>query len=256
MIDRIPIHLGLLAVDQTLFQEVQEQVLLALIVFDVAGGEFAGPVQRQAHRFQLAAHRRDVFVGPALGVDLVLHGGVFGRHAEGVPAHRMQHVVAARALVAGNHIAHGVIAHMAHMDAARGIGEHLEDVVLLARVVVVGQEDVFIVPFCLPAGFGIARVVTFGGHVFDVPEVFWESWRAVRPCEYGVETFIMKPPKRQVFRACGAWQGVPFSLGPGSVCPCMPFPQICPLRLRGLPSPMESDHGTSGPSRRRAQPRA
>ena len=105
------------------------------------------------------------------------------------------------ALVAGDDVAHRVVAHMAHVDAARRIGEHLEDVVLLARVVVPGQEDVFVVPFCLPAGLGIARIVTFGGHVFDVPGVFWESWRAVRPCEYGAETFIMKPPKRQVFRA-------------------------------------------------------
>lgn len=49
-----------------------------------------------------------------------LHGGILCRHAEGVPAHRMQHVVTAGALVAGDDIAHGVIADMAHMDAPAG----------------------------------------------------------------------------------------------------------------------------------------
>ena len=137
---RIPVDLGILAVDQTLFQEIEKEILLALVVFDVAGGKFARPVERQAHRLQLAAHGGDVFVGPGLGVDLVLHRRIFSRHAEGVPAHRMQHVVAAGALVAGHDVAHRIVAHMAHMDAAGRIGEHLKHIVFLARIVVVGRR--------------------------------------------------------------------------------------------------------------------
>ncbi len=94
-------------------------------------------------------------------MDLVLHGGIFGRHAEGVPAHRMKHIIAAGALVAGHDIAHGIVAHMAHMDAARRIGEHLEHVIFVARIVVVGFENLALVPFRLPAGFSVARVIAF-----------------------------------------------------------------------------------------------
>ena len=97
-------------------------------------------------------------------MDLALHGGVLGRHAEGVPAHRMQHVEARGALVARDHVAHGVVAHMAHVDAPRRIGEHLQHVVFRARVVVAGREDAALVPDLLPAGLGLAGVVAFGGH--------------------------------------------------------------------------------------------
>ena len=55
--------------------------------------------------------------------------------AEGIPPHRMKHVVSAHALVACNHIADGIIAHMAHVNTARRIGKHLKHVVLrLVRV--------------------------------------------------------------------------------------------------------------------------
>ncbi|MNU88097.1 hypothetical protein D3C71_779000 [compost metagenome] len=125
MVDRVPVDLGLLAIDETLFHEIDEQRLLAMVIFHVTGGEFAGPVQRQAHGFQLAAHGRDVLVGPILRMNLVLHGGIFGRHAEGVPAHRMQDVETTGTLVAGDDVAHGVVADMAHMDASRWIRKHL-----------------------------------------------------------------------------------------------------------------------------------
>ncbi|MNZ83004.1 hypothetical protein D3C78_1017200 [compost metagenome] len=125
VVDRIPVDLGLLAIDQTFFHEIDEQRLLAMVIFHVTGGEFAGPVQRQAHGFQLAAHGRDVLVGPVLRMNLVLHGGIFGRHAEGVPAHRMQDVETTGTLVAGDDVAHGVVADMAHMDASRWIRKHL-----------------------------------------------------------------------------------------------------------------------------------
>ena len=62
-------------------------------------------------------------------MDALGHRGVLGRQAERVPAHRMQHVEALRALVARDHVAERVVAHVAHVDAARRIGEHLEHVV-------------------------------------------------------------------------------------------------------------------------------
>src|SRR5258707_7357715 len=48
---------------------------------------------------------RSVVVGPLPRMDLPFHRRILGRQPEGVPAHGMQHVEAARALVAGDHVA-------------------------------------------------------------------------------------------------------------------------------------------------------
>src|SRR5680860_1382576 len=118
LVDRVPVDLPRLAVDQARFQHVEEQALLLVVIIEVAGGQLACPIERQAHAFELAAHGGDVVVGPFGGMNAALYGRVFRRQAEGVPAHRMQHVVALRAHIAGHDVAHGVVPHMAHMDAA------------------------------------------------------------------------------------------------------------------------------------------
>jgi len=160
----IPVHLGSLARDQSLVEEIQEQHLLAVIIVDVAGRELPAPVDRQSHHLELRAHGGDVCVGPVAGVDPVLHRRVLGRHAEGVPAHRMQDVEALRALVAGHHVAHRIVARVADVDAAGRIGEHLQHVIFRARVVVPRLEELCRVPGLLPSGFGGARIVSFGCH--------------------------------------------------------------------------------------------
>ncbi len=102
--------------------------MLLAIIFRIAGGEFARPVDRQSHQLQLLAHRRDIVVGPVARVDAFVARGVFGRQAEGVPAHGMQHIEALRAAEAGDDVAHRVVARMAHVDAPRRIGEHLQHI--------------------------------------------------------------------------------------------------------------------------------
>ena len=163
-IDGIPVHLAELALDQTRAQEVDEHRLLVLVVGRVAGRDFTRPVQRQPHRLELRLHRRDILVGPCLGMDLAFHGGVLRWHPEGVPAHGMEHIETHGALVARDHVAHRVVAHVPHMDAPRRIGEHLQHVVFRARVVVTGGKDVPFVPDFLPTRLGLAGVVAFGGH--------------------------------------------------------------------------------------------
>ena len=73
----------------------------------------------------------------------------------------MQHVVALGAHVARDHVAQGVVADMADVDAPGRIGEHLQHVVFFARVVVFGGEDRLPRPTGLPARFGVTGVVTF-----------------------------------------------------------------------------------------------
>ena len=159
VVDRVPVDLRLLALDQPGFEEVEEHALLMLVVARIAGRDLARPVERQPHRLELLLHRGDVVVGPGLGVDLAVDGGVLGRHAEGVPAHRVQHGVARGAFEARDHVAHGVVADVAHVDAPRRVGEHLQHVVFRAGVVVLGGEDGLGVPGLLPTGLGLAGVV-------------------------------------------------------------------------------------------------
>ena len=164
LIDRVPIDLRLLARDQARGEEVEEQLLLMLVIARIAGRDLARPVERKPHRLQLRPHGRDIGVGPFRRTGVVLHGGVLGRQSERVPAHRMEDVEPARAPIARHHVAHGVVAHMAHVDAPRRIGEHLEHVIFRARIVVFGLEDLRVRPGLAPFGLGFAHVVSFGPH--------------------------------------------------------------------------------------------
>ncbi len=164
VVDGIPVHLGLLAVDKALGEEVEEQALLMLVIAGVAGRDLARPVERQAHGLQLRPHRCDVLISPGRGVAGIVARGVLRRHAEGVPPHRMQHVEALGPLVARHHVAHRVVAHMAHVDAAAGIGKHLQHVIFGAGAAIAGAKNPALVPDFLPLGLGLAGVVAFGGH--------------------------------------------------------------------------------------------
>ena len=155
-----PVLGRMFAVDQALFQEFQEKALLVDVVTGVAGGDFAPPVIGITQALQLRAHGVDVGDGPGGGMQLVLDGGVFGRHAERVPAHGVQDVVAFHAFEPGHHIADGVVAHMPHVDAPRGVGEHFQDVVLGLCGVGFHVEVAAFFPNALPFPFDVL------GHVF------------------------------------------------------------------------------------------
>ena len=161
VVDRIPVDHRIFAIDQTAPIQLQEPGLLLAVIFRVAGGELARPVQRQPQQLQLLAHRSDVGIGPALGVDAALHRRILGRHAEGVPAHRVQHVEALRPLGPRHHVAHHIVAGVAHVDVARRIGEHLQHIVFRTAGIL-RDEGGRLGPTGLLAGFGGLGFVT--GH--------------------------------------------------------------------------------------------
>ena len=170
-VDRVPVDPAAGAVEEAAFEEVEEHRLLVAVIARMAGGELAAPVDRKPHRAELAPHRGDILVGPRAGVDALLHGRVLGRHAERVPAHRVQHVEAAGALVARDHVAHRVVPHMPHVDAPRRVGEHLQHVVFRARRIGRDDEGAALVPDRLPMGLVFPGVVSLrrGGVVHGLP---------------------------------------------------------------------------------------
>ena len=163
LLHRVPVDPGFLAVGQTAFEEIQEHLLFVTVVFGIARGHLARPVVGQAHGLELFAHGVDVVVRPRRRVDLVLSGRILRRQAEGVPAHGMKHVEPAGALVAGDKVAKGVVAHVPHVDAARRIGEHFKNIVL-GTVPVLGRgEAAALLPDRLPLDLGFLEVVPLHG---------------------------------------------------------------------------------------------
>ena len=159
-VDRIPVHDGILAIDQSGLKKIEKKRLLLAVVFGVAGGKFTRPVDRQAQGLHLAAHVGDVPVGPVLGVAADGHCRIFRRHAESVPTHRVQHVVTRGEFIARDHVAHCVVPHIAHMDSARRVREHLKDIILGLVCGADGLKDARLFPGLLPAGFDFGRCIS------------------------------------------------------------------------------------------------
>ena len=153
LVHRIPVHRGLAPVGEARLEELKEQPLGPAVVIAVAGGHLALPVDREAELAQLLPHRSDVAVGPGAGFDAALDGRVLGRQAEGIPAHRMEHPVAAHAGGAGDHIGDHVVAHMAHVEVPRWIGEHREGEEAGATRSLRGAIEALLGPGLLPAAF-------------------------------------------------------------------------------------------------------
>src|SRR5262249_55574494 len=72
-----------------------------------------------------------------------------------IPPHRMEHLESAGALEARHRIADGVIAHVAHVEPARRVGQHLEAIELRALRIrnVVDREGPRLGPDPLPLFF-------------------------------------------------------------------------------------------------------
>ena len=164
-IHRVPVDDGVLAIHEALFEKVDEHRLLLAVVFRIAGGKFARPVNRQAQRLHLRAHLGNVVVGPSLGMAAGGHCGILGGHPERIPAHRVQDAETTGRLIARDHIPHGVVAHMSHMDAPRRIGEHLQHVVFLLGGIRRGGKDTGCVPRSLPLRFDLGRGQSGHGRV-------------------------------------------------------------------------------------------
>src|ERR1700737_773705 len=157
-----PVHAALLAISEAAFEHAQKEPLVPAVVFRLASGNFATPVVAEAEAAQDSLELGDIVVSPDARVRFVFDGGVFGRKAEGVPAHGMKHVEAAHAFYASNDVPNGVVAHVAHVQRAGGVWEHFQNVVFGLGGIYFGFKDTSVGPALLPLGFDGLRIVAGG----------------------------------------------------------------------------------------------
>src|SRR3989337_2550282 len=101
-------------------------------------------------------------------------GGILSRETEGIPSHRMQNVVSPHALVTSNHVTDGIVAHMAHVNTARGIRKHLKHVIFRFPLLFGSPEGIIFLPKLLPLLFYIFGLVTR----FHAVSQVWRSLHA------------------------------------------------------------------------------
>ena len=144
--------------------QLQEQPLRPAVVLRLVGGELARPVDRPADRLHRPPDRVDVPFDDLARVAAVVDRGVLGRQAERVEPHRPQHLEAVAAVEMRPDVAERVDEHVAHVQRARRIRQHLEHVALervprRARLRVLDLERTFCVPDLLPLALDCVRVV-------------------------------------------------------------------------------------------------
>ena len=162
-VHRVPVDEGFLLEGKAALVHPEENPLGPAVVARMGGRKLAGPVVGETGEAELAAHIVDVALGPGGRVAPRLNGGVFGRETQSVPPHRMKNGVAAHRAVAADGVTHRVVAGVAHVQVARGIGKHHQAIVggFIAGVVQ-GLEDGLPLPDLLPlrlvsAGFVLAE---------------------------------------------------------------------------------------------------
>ncbi len=154
-----PVDQPLAAIGQVVFEEAAEEPLRPLVVGRVATDRLALPVEHRPHAAQLAAHTLDVGVGPRLGVDVALDGGVLGRQTEGVEAHREQDVVAAHTHEARPRVGRGHGEPVADVEIAAGVGQHGQGVVLRPLPIDLSPIQPIRLPLLLPLRLDGRRIV-------------------------------------------------------------------------------------------------
>ena len=113
----------------------------------------AVPIVRETHPLDLRGDAGHVALGDVVRVPTLFDGRIFSRHAKRIETHRVQHIEAAHALVAGHGITDGIVADVPHVHLSRWIRVHLEAVEGRTIPLVGGNEHGFLVPAALPRHF-------------------------------------------------------------------------------------------------------
>ena len=131
-----------------------------MVVAGVAGAHLSVPVKGEAYLVQLLAIAVYVAEGGYLGMLPRLYGILLCGQTVRVVAHGVEHIVALLTLEAGIDVAGYVAQGMAHVQAgAAGVGEHVQDIELLLRLVFGHMVCLVGHPAGMPFGFDAAKVV-------------------------------------------------------------------------------------------------
>ena len=156
---RAPVHRRVAALDEAALPELLENPLAPAIVLGVARNNGAVPVIGKAHALKAGLLGFDVGIRPFGRMAVVFDGGIFCRQAEGFPTHGVQNVEALHTIVASNNVADRIVAGVAHVNVARGIREHFQDVLLWTPVFFMHLIDAAFFPSRLPTRLDLERVV-------------------------------------------------------------------------------------------------
>ena len=158
-----PVDVAALAVGQPPLVEPQEQPLVPAVVLGVAGRQPPRPVERRRVPAEGRRLRLDVLVRPVRGVRVVPDRRVLRGQPERVPPDRVQHVLPAQEPVPGHRVADRVRLGMPHVQVARWVREHVDQVKPLTRVIggVARAERIEVLPADLPLVLNLARIVRF-----------------------------------------------------------------------------------------------
>jgi hypothetical protein len=144
--------------------ELQEDPLGPAHVVGVGRVYLAVPIVGEAEALELAAEIVDIVLGVDARVFAGLAGVFLGGQAEGVPAHRVEHVVALHAPVARDDVGGGVALGVPDVQSgAARVGKHVEHVELRLRGIesrlagIRHRERFLRLPMALPLGFKFAE---------------------------------------------------------------------------------------------------
>gem|GEM_PF-2497087 len=155
-------------------EHLEEGPLRPLVISGIAGTDFARPVVGEADAVHLLAIARDVLLGGLRRVLPGLDGILLGGKAEGVIAHRVQHVEAFQAFVSAVDVACNIAERMSDMKSGPGgIREHVEHVIFGFRGVCLYTERVVFSPVGLPLLLNLYEIVIHWKSFTPV----YEIWR-------------------------------------------------------------------------------
>mmetsp|Transcript_17253 Transcript_17253/g.36398 ORF Transcript_17253/g.36398 Transcript_17253/m.36398 type:complete len:313 (-) Transcript_17253:433-1371(-) len=128
---RTPIHRYRTLLCQSPLIKLEENPLRPLDILDVSGGHLLLPIVGKSEHLQLAFEVGNVLSRRDLGTRSGVNGELFGGQTERVPSNGMKDVVGGHAPVTGHDVGGGVSLGMSHVQTrARGVGEHIENVLL------------------------------------------------------------------------------------------------------------------------------
>ena len=150
-------------------EHLLESPLRPMVVFRVAGADFAVPVEGETYLVQLLAIAVDIVDGGDCGVLSRLYGILFCRQAVSIVSHGVQDIETLQAFVTGIDVRSDVSQWMSHVQAcAAGVGEHVQYIIFLFCFVFRHLVGFVLHPPFLPFFFNLSEIVFHNGFNYIV----------------------------------------------------------------------------------------